>query len=63
MRTIIISRKARADIGTPSDTVVWIECKELSELDKYIGTARRMRPDRIVIEYQEFLIRNWKGEE
>lgn len=62
MRTIIISRRKERDNSTPSDTV-WIQCKELPELDRYIGTACRMRPDRIVIEYQDYLIRNWKEEE
>lgn len=54
MRTIIISKQERYDNSEPSDTVRF-QCKDFSELDKYIRVAQRMRPDRIIIEYHEYI--------
>ena len=52
MRTIIIKRfKTDSDIDDSKH--IYLYC-EFPELDRYIATARRMRPDRIIVEYEEF---------
>ena len=52
MREIIISKTV--DEPSTSETV-YLLCNEFKDLQRFIDVAMRMRPDRITIEYHEFL--------
>lgn len=53
MRCVYISKypNPETEVAPPD---VWIECK-FEDLKNAISVACRMRPDRIVIEYESFL--------
>lgn len=55
MREIVISKYPKeVDDSTHSINIV---CEDFKDLNRYIQTAQRMRPDRIIVEYHEYLHR------
>lgn len=53
MREIIISKNP-VDADRLGLQCINLTCDTFEELDRMTATARRMRPDRIIIEYHEF---------
>lgn len=49
MREIIIARRMPEDMSG-----IFFMCKESKDLEGYIRTAMRMRPDRITIDYRGY---------
>ena len=57
-RDIIISRRpdpTEHKLEMDCEASVWLTCENFEELDNYIAVAKRMRPDRIIINYDEYL--------
>ena len=55
MRTVYISKYPNPETEVvENENNIWIECKFEKLMDN-IRTAQRMRPDRIIIDYESFM--------